>query len=150
MNILIDDRQNCIKIEESIIENIERAILEVLKLENESLDSEISISFVENEEIKKLNKEYRNIDEETDVLSFPIEEDFSFMEGPKLLGDIIISVEKAIEQSKEYDHSFQREMLYLTVHSTFHLLGYDHMEDSEKKIMRKKEEEIMNILNINR
>lgn len=150
MNILIDNRQNFRKIEESIIKNIEIAIGEVLKYEKESMDSEISISFVEKEEIKELNREYRNIDEVTDVLSFPIEEDFLFEQGPKLLGDVIISVEKAAEQSIEYNHSFEREMVYLTVHSIFHLLGYDHIEEEDKEIMRKKEKYVMNILNINR
>lgn len=148
MNILIDDRQSVREIEESIIKNIEIAIGEVLKYEKESMDSEISISFVEKEEIKELNREYRNIDEVTDVLSFPIEEEFLLTQGPKLLGDVIISVEKAKEQSIEYNHSFEREMVYLTVHSIFHLLGYDHIDEKDKQIMRRKEKDIMNTLNI--
>ncbi len=148
MNILIDDRQSVREIEESIIKNIEIAIGEVLKYEKESMDSEISISFVEKEEIKELNREYRNIDEVTDVLSFPIEDEFLLTQGPKLLGDVIISVEKAKEQSIEYNHSFEREMVYLTVHSIFHLLGYDHIDEKDKQIMRRKEKDIMNTLNI--
>lgn len=150
MNILIDDRQNKVEIDEAIVESMEKAIVEVLEYEKEPLDFEVSLSFVTNEEIHELNKEYRNVDSETDVLSFPVDQDFLFEGGPNLLGDVIISIEKAVEQAREYGHSFEREMVYLTVHSIFHLLGYDHMNEDEKQIMRKKEEDIMTILDINR
>lgn len=150
MNILIDDRQNKVEIDEAIVESMEKAIVEVLEYEKEPLDFEVSLSFVTNEEIHELNKEYRNVDSETDVLSFPVDQDFLFEGGPNLLGDVIISIEKAVEQAREYGHSFEREMVYLTVHSIFHLLGYDHMDEDEKQIMREKEEDIMTILDINR
>jgi len=78
-----------------------------------------------NEEIKDLNKEYRNVDSETDVLSFPMNEEF---DGVNILGDIVISTQKIIEQADEYKHSKEREMIYLIVHSMLHLLGYDHMD----------------------
>lgn len=147
MDIYIDNRQDKVKLDSNIYEVLEEAIKESLLLEGRHLNYEISISFVDNEEIRELNREYRNIDRETDVLSFPLEEDESIVPIP-LLGDIIISVEKALEQSIEYGHSLLREICYLTVHSMFHLLGYDHMEEDEKKIMRSKEKQVMKNLSI--
>lgn len=149
MDLLIDNRQDKIEVEKDIIDEIENAIESALKYEKGNIDYEVSLSLVDNIEIKELNKEYRNIDRETDVLSFPLDEEFQF-EGMKMLGDIIISVEKALEQSKDYNHSFLREMVYLTVHSMFHLMGYDHIDEEDKKIMRKKEEEVLEIINIKR
>ena len=128
---------------------------------------EISLLFVDNDEIREINNETRNIDKETDVLSFPMldypkdkvfkdvyknyEFDETYMDGEELvLGDIVLSLEKALEQSKEYNHSFKREASYLVVHSVLHLLGYDHMEEDEKKVMRKREEEILGELDIKR
>ena len=102
-----------------------KVIKESLLVEGKSLDYEVSISLVNNEEIKELNRDYRGVDSETDVLSFPLEDDFG-MDLP-LLGDIIITVEKALEQAEEYGHSLEREMAYLTAHSMFHLMGYDHL-----------------------
>ncbi|NMB26581.1 MAG: rRNA maturation RNase YbeY [Tissierellia bacterium] len=142
MELYIDNRQDKVKIDNNIYEILEEVIKECLLLEGKSLNYEISLSFVDNKEIKELNKEYRNIDKETDVLSFPMEEE-NFLVPMPLLGDIIISAEKALEQSIEYGHSLLREISYLTVHSMFHLLGYDHMEEDEKKLMRYKEKEVM-------
>lgn len=147
MEIYIDNRQEKVDIQEEIHGIIEKVVKEVLDYENKSLDCEVSVSFVDNEEIKELNKEYRGIDRETDVLSFPMDDEF-IIEGPLLLGDIIISAEKALEQSQDFDHSFIREVAYLTAHSMLHLLGYDHMEESEKSIMREKEKDIMKRLGI--
>lgn len=113
---------------------IERCLL----IERNSVDYEVSISFVEPEEIEYLNQTYRNIQDVTDVLSFPMDDDLSIVDRP-ILGDIVINVERAKEQSLEYGHSFEREIIYLLVHSMFHLLGYDHMTTSEKKAMREKE-----------
>lgn len=147
MQVDIDNRQSKIEINEEVKDIIKKTIKEVLILEDKSLDYEISISFVDNEEIQDLNREFRGVDKETDVLSFPME-DF-FIEGaPQLLGDIIISLEKAFDQAKEFGHSLEREIAYLTAHSTFHLLGYDHLVDDEKGIMRRKEKEIMRSLEI--
>lgn len=145
MLVYIDNRQEKIEVDNNIEEILEKVVKECLLLEKESTDYEISISLVDNEEIRDLNREYRNIDRETDVLSFPLDEDFG--EVP-ILGDIVISLEKALEQSKEYNHSLVREVAYLTAHSMFHLMGYDHKEENEKKIMRKKEKEIMKRLGI--
>lgn len=107
MEIYIDNRQDKIVLDDSIYELIEKTIKEVLLLEEESLNCEISISFVDNQEIRVLNREYRGIDRETDVLSFPLG-DTLFTDGPKLLGDIIISLEKALEQSQDFGHSFRK------------------------------------------
>ena len=146
MEIYIDNRQEKIKINKEIEELIDKTIKEVLLFEDFSLDCEISISFVDNEEIRELNREYRGVDKETDVLSFPLDEEP--FHGPIMLGDIIISIEKAIEQAEEFDHPVDREIAYLVCHSTLHLLGYDHMIDDEKKEMRSKEKEIMKSLGI--
>ncbi len=147
--VFIDNRQG-VEIDKDLEAGILLAITTVLEYEDMDLDYEVSLSFVDNEEIRELNKNFRNIDRETDVLSFPNIEDFEldYDFGPKLLGDIVISLEKAKEQAKEYKHSFEREIIYLTVHSMLHLLGYDHMEEEEKLIMRGKEKEIMNILKV--
>lgn len=159
MNILIDNRQDkvdAINLEE-LVEKVIKTVLEV----EEVIDNvEVSVSFVDNEEIRKLNKYYRGIDKPTDVLSFPLaefEETYDKIEKidqeseeVQPIGDIVISLEKALEQSMEYGHSFEREVAYLTAHSMLHLLGYDHQTEEERKIMRQKEEEIMARLNIGR
>ncbi|NMB09022.1 MAG: rRNA maturation RNase YbeY [Tissierellia bacterium] len=145
MEIYIDNRQDKIEIDENMVEILKLAIKESLLLEKGATDYEISISIVDNVEIRLLNREYRNIDKETDVLSFPLNDEFGDI---PMLGDIIISGEKALEQSIEYGHSLIREMAYLTVHSMFHLMGYDHMVDEDKAIMRNKEKKVMNNIGI--
>lgn len=147
MDVYIDNRQNKVEINEEIKSIVKDVIEECLKLEGKSLDVEVSLSFVDNEEIRELNKEYRNVDSATDVLSFPMDED-SFGLFTPLLGDIVISLEKALEQSEEYGHSLIREVAYLTAHSMFHLMGYDHMTEEEKIVMREKEKEVMKTLKI--
>ncbi|WP_025641481.1 rRNA maturation RNase YbeY [Schnuerera ultunensis] len=147
MELYIDDRQDKVKLDKDIFEAVENAIKETLLLEGKSLNYEISLTFVDNEEIRKLNREYRKVDRETDVLSFPMEQDESQFPVP-MLGDIVISAEKTLEQSIEYGHSFVREISYLTVHSMLHLLGYDHMNENEKLTMRNKEKEVMEKLKI--
>ena len=114
--------------------------------------AEISLTLVEPEEIKSLNAEYRNVDSVTDVLSFPQFEDKEQMPsgGELCLGDVVICVERAQQQAEEYGHSFEREMVYLLVHSLLHLLGYDHMDDDEKAIMREKEEHVMEHVDLRR
>lgn len=147
MEIFIDNRQDKIIIEKDIYNILEKVVEEALLLEKDSLNYELSISFVDNEKIRQLNRDYRNIDKETDVLSFPLDNDFAF-EGPILLGDIIISGEKALEQAEDLGHSLNRELAYLTGHSIFHLLGYDHLNPEDKSIMRGKEKELMKKINI--
>lgn len=165
--IYIDNRQNKIKLNDEIINILNEIVDYTLKEEKLNVDYEVSIIFIDNEKIKELNNEYRNIDKETDVLSFPMIEyphgmvykdiytnykfdDSFYDEGRLVIGDIAISLEKAKAQSEEYGHSLLREVCYLTVHSILHLLGYDHMEEKEKNIMREREEEILKKFNINR
>lgn len=129
--------------------------------EEEGLDNikiYINIILTNPEEIKRINKEYRNIDKETDVLSFPmfqkeeIEELIKKKENivTDILGDVVISIPRVYEQAEEYNHSFERELSYMVVHGFYHLMGYDHMEEEEKKIMRQKEENVLQKLNITR
>lgn len=165
--IYIDNRQDKIEVSEELTKQLEDTIMTALKEEEVNVACEVSLVFVDNEEIREINNENRGIDRETDVLSFPILDypkdkvykevykdakfDETYLDGEDLvIGDIVLSLEKALEQSKEYNHSFEREACYLVVHSVLHLLGYDHMEDEEKKRMREREEYILNKLNITR
>jgi len=121
--------------------------------ENIDVDrSEISVTFVDMEEIHQLNRDYREVDSTTDVLSFPQFDDLNDLpeEGEIALGDVVICKDKAEEQAQEFGHSFEREIIYLFVHSVLHLLGYDHMDEDEKKIMRRQEEAVMEQLGITR
>ena len=114
----------------------------------------VNIILTTPQNIKSINKQYRNIDKETDVLSFPMFEKSEIKQIntqiQEVLGDIIISIDRVKEQAKEYGHSFIRELSYMVVHGFYHLMGYDHMEEEEKKEMRKKEENILSKLNITR
>jgi probable rRNA maturation factor len=165
--IFLDNRQEKIEMTEELENKIEDIIEYTLKEEGVNIPFEISIIFIDNEEIRKINKEQRDIDKATDVLSFPMLDyedgkvfkemylDYKFdfcdlNEGNLVLGDMALSLEKAAEQAEEYGHSFIREVMYLVVHSILHLLGYDHMEEKDKVLMRKREEEILNKFNINR
>ncbi len=155
MTVLIDNRTDE-DINPKITEIINSVAEESLRYENFDLNCEVSVSFVTNEEIHSINKHFRNIDRETDVLSFPqltFEENEEISrneDGEIILGDIIISVEKALEQSKEYGHSFEREMAFLTAHSMLHLMGYDHMTPEEEKDMFKRQKDILENLGISR
>ncbi|WP_427339552.1 rRNA maturation RNase YbeY [Caloranaerobacter sp. DY30410] len=148
MELLIDDRQNKVIIEEDVKDAVKNVILECLKLEGLSNNYEVSVSFVDNEEIRKLNREYRGKDSPTDVLSFPMKDEEIDQDYTPILGDIVISAEKALQQSIEFGHSFKREVAYLTAHSMFHLMGYDHETEEEKLVMRQKEKEVMKRLKI--
>ena len=145
IKVFFDDRQDVMEITKDNEDAIKNAVDAVLAEEGLHGDFEVSVSFVTNEEIKELNREYRNVDSETDVLSFPMDEVF---DGVTILGDIVISTQKIIEQANDFNHSLEREMCYLTVHSMLHLLGYDHMNKDEKNKMRAKEKEIMKKLKI--
>ena len=144
-------------------EDWERIVEKVLKkcFEEEGLiDSKLimTITFTTPEEIRKINKKYRKIDKATDVLSFPMFEKAELDEKIKnkdflyedVLGDVIISIDKVKEQAEEYGHSFERELSYMVVHGFYHLMGYDHIEEEDKKIMRPKEEKVLEQLNITR
>lgn len=165
--IYVDNRQNKLEVNDSLIEELTKVIDFALKEEDVNIKCEVSLVLVDNDEIKEINSSTRGINKETDVLSFPMleyengkvfKEMYTNYEFPQsdfdgeelVLGDIVLSLEKALEQSKEFNHSYEREASYLVVHSVLHLLGYDHMEDEERKIMRTREEEILNKLNITR
>lgn len=150
MSLLIDDRQNKVYIKDELVKTLEKVVEASLEYEELDPNYEVSLSFVDNQEIQSLNKQYRGKDYATDVLSFPMVEDESQDVEEILLGDIVISVEKAVEQAKDYNHSFEREMAFLTVHSMFHLMGYDHMNKAEEQEMRAKEEAVLVKLGIQR
>lgn len=153
MEIILDDRQDKIKVNEELIEKIKDIIVECLDYEGYDDDYEVSLSFVDNKEIHQLNRDFRGVDRATDVLSFPLltdEFEFDVEVEEESLGDIVISLERALEQSVDYNHSFEREVCFLVCHSMFHLLGYDHDTEENTKEMRSKEEHILNKLNITR
>lgn len=147
VRVIITDSQRKVKIPSGLRMLIRRACIAVLRNEKFAGNAEVSVTFVDNDEIRRLNAKFRDIDSATDVLSFPMGEngeyDVNHSTGAKILGDVVISMEKAQQQAKEFEHSFEREVCYLTVHSMLHLLGYDHMDDEEKAVMRAKEEEVM-------
>ena len=161
-----ENRQDKLEVTENFIERLSNVCDFALKEEGVECQYQISLLF-DNEEIREINNETRNIDRATDVLSFPMLDfedkkvfnemylnydfDETFKDGDELiLGDMVLSLERALEQSEEYGHSYEREVSYLVVHSILHLLGYDHMEEDDKKRMRKREEEILNKLQIRR
>ncbi len=139
-----------------IIKPVIEACYKEEKLTNSKLTIQITLTNPQN--IRKYNKEYRNIDKETDVLSFPMFEKVELDEKIKnqdfpyedILGDMVISIDRVKEQAVEYGHSFKRELSYMVVHSFYHLMGYDHMEEEDKKQMRQKEENILQKLDITR
>ena len=140
-------------------EIIKKVVQQCFKEENmEDSKLYISITLTTPEHIHEINKQYRNVDRATDVLSFPMFEKDELDEKIKnndfehedVLGDIVISIEKVEEQAKEYGHSFEREFAYMLVHGFYHLMGYDHIEDDDKVVMRKKEEIVLNKLGITR
>ena len=134
--------------------NIINKVLEKCFIEENLSDKKLYINVVltNPENIKKINKEFRKIDKETDVLSFPMFEKEEIQKikntNEDILGDIVISIEKVKNQANEYGHSFERELSYMAVHGFYHLMGYDHIKESDKKIMRQKEENILQKLQI--
>lgn len=148
MELWIDNRQSIYPVDEALMEEIERAVKMSLQMERNSLDYEVSVSFVSNEEIHELNRDYRGVDRPTDVLSFQMDEEEVYGEMDVVLGDIVISMEKAMEQAEDFGHSLTREVVYLTVHSMFHLMGYDHMNEEEKAEMRGKEKAVLKELGV--
>lgn len=159
MSVVIDNRQDIIEVNQDLEAFVEKVVQKALETELEE-DYEVSISFVDNNEIKELNKQYRNKDAATDVLSFPMlefedaEEDSTdegeYMETDMLLGDIVISLEKAREQAVEYGHSFERELAFLLVHGVLHLIGMDHEDEEQEKEMLEKQDRILELLHITR
>jgi len=133
---------------------LNQAIDEAIRMAEGPEEAEVSLMLVDDQRIHALNLEYRGVDRPTDVLSFAlqeeVEEEPEIEEEDDMLGDIVISVERARDQAEEYGHSFQREIVYLAVHGTLHLLGFDHEEENDKQEMRMKEEEVMAKLKLER
>lgn len=155
VKVYIRNNQTKIKVPVGIRLLIRKCCIAVLNNEGFKENAEISVTFVDNEEIHALNKQYRNMDKPTDVLSFPLGEDgkYDFNNESKsyMLGDIVISIETALKQSKIYGHSLEREIGFLTVHSMLHLLGYDHETSKLDALkMREKEEAVLEKLGISR
>ncbi|QDP40643.1 rRNA maturation RNase YbeY [Radiobacillus deserti] len=154
MQIDFQDATNQVKPEH--IELVEKLLVQAAQLENVAEDAELSVSFVDNDEIQIINRDYRNKDKPTDVISFAMQENVDDEpeimgdNGPLLLGDIIISVDKAEEQAKDYKHSFERELGFLAVHGFLHLLGYDHMNEEDEKKMFGRQEEILHAFGLSR
>ncbi len=155
IKVIITDEQAKVKIPTGLRLLIRRSCTAVLVSEGFEGSAEISVTFVDDERIHQLNKEFRNVDSSTDVLSFPLGEngvyDVNPETGAKLLGDIVISMEHAVAQAQLYEHSLQREVAFLTVHSMLHLLGYDHVNGGLERVrMREKEEEVLIKLGLHR
>lgn len=156
LKVYVKNNQTEIKVPVGIRLLIRRCCQAVLSTEKFNKDAEVSVSFVSNNEIRNLNRIYRNKDSVTDVLSFPLTGDDGSVEinpetGAVLLGDVVISLETAVKQAQSYGHSLEREVGFLTVHSMLHLLGYDHETSLlDQRIMREKEESVLENLGISR
>lgn len=154
MTVLIDDNQDRIKVDDDIMSLIEKAVDTCVSVEDLPYDCEVSVTLVDDEKIRVLNREYRKVDAPTDVLSFAMLEGEDVVDanedGEVILGDIVISLERARGQAEEYGHSIERETAYLAIHGALHLLEYDHMNEKDKGIMRKREEEVLEILGLKR
>ncbi len=151
--VIITNQQKAVKIPTGVRMLIRRTCNAVLQMEKFEGSAEVSVTFVDNEQIRELNKQYRDKDAATDVLSFPMGEngvyDINHSTGAKILGDVVISVPRAVEQAERYGHSLEREIGYLTAHSMLHLLGYDHENGGLEKVrMREKEELVMSQLGL--
>ncbi|HBQ27896.1 MAG TPA: rRNA maturation RNase YbeY [Desulfotomaculum sp.] len=152
MAVLVSNLQKEVPVSEELTKMAEKAAIEALGLAEKSFDREVEISvvFVDDAYIQRLNYQYRNQNTPTDVLSFAMQEGEEVPnEGEVvLLGDVVVSLPRAWEQSKEFEHSLLREVAYLIGHGVLHLLGYDHQKEVERQIMRAKEETILSKLNV--
>lgn len=161
MEVIIENIQDKVNFTEKMKDLIDKAIEKSLYLEGFKIDSEISVLLVDDERIREINREQRNIDKPTDVLSFPIVNivegkinpgigDYDMENGLILLGDIVISLETAVKQAEEYGHSLERELAFLVTHGVFHLLGYDHQDREQEKRMMSKQESVLKSLGLSR
>ncbi len=153
--VIITNDQKAVKIPTGVRLLIRRCCNAVLTYEEFKEPAEVSVTFVDDERIHSLNKEYRDVDSSTDVLSFPLGENGVYDKnndtGANLLGDIVISIPTAVRQAETYGHSLQREIGFLTVHSMLHLLGYDHVNGGMEEVrMREKEERVLTELGLKR
>ena len=162
LNLIITNQQDEVEISDEIQDAVSKVVEKVIEQQGILIPVEISLVFTDDERICELNRNFRDKDIPTDVLSFPQLEfekpgviqagDYPKEDGYPILplGDIVISVERAQEQAEMFGHSFMREIGYLTAHSMFHLLGYDHEQEDEKKVMRSKEEAVLNEIGLTR
>ncbi|MFE6167584.1 rRNA maturation RNase YbeY [Viridibacillus arvi] len=156
MSLNIDFLDETSKVKDSDIELVEKLLQHAATVENIEDETELSVTFVTNEAIHEINRQYRQKDAPTDVISFALEEMGEgeveiIAEGmPRILGDIIISIDRTKEQADEYGHSFERELGFLAVHGFLHLLGYDHMEPEDEKVMFGKQDKILESYGLSR
>ncbi|NKE05142.1 MULTISPECIES: rRNA maturation RNase YbeY [Mesobacillus] len=149
MSLEIDFLDEVNELSDQEINDIEKLLNYAAEKENVQEGSELSVTFVSNDRIQEINREYRDKDRPTDVISFALEEmgegelEIVGVDIPRILGDIIISIPKAREQAEEYNHSFMRELGFLAVHGLLHLLGYDHMNEQDEKQMFDRQKEIL-------
>ncbi|KGP90500.1 rRNA maturation factor [Pontibacillus chungwhensis BH030062] len=152
----IDFHDETNSVEEDYIDLIQRILDFASNQENITDEAELSVSFVDNNEIQIINRNYRQKDEPTDVISFAMQEEgdgemkIMGAEMPLLLGDIVISVDRAKEQAEEYNHTYERELGFLALHGFLHLLGYDHMNEEDEKKMFSRQEEILHEFGLKR
>lgn len=156
MSLNIDFLDETENVKEKDIELVEKLLQHAAKILEIEDEAELSVTFVTNEAIHEINRTYRQKDAPTDVISFALEEIGEgetpiIAEGmPRVLGDIIISTDRTIEQAEEYGHSFERELGFLAVHGFLHLLGYDHMDPEDERVMFGKQDEILNSFGLTR
>ncbi|MBQ3064086.1 MAG: rRNA maturation RNase YbeY [Clostridia bacterium] len=147
LTVYFENAQTAHAVDEALENLVRDAVLATLAYEGVKGAAEVSVTFTDNAGIQALNRAYREIDRATDVLSFPLFEDAA--DGTKMLGDIVLSLEKCAAQAEEFGHGFARECAFLTVHSTLHLLGYDHeTSEADELDMRKRQTEIMDRLGL--
>jgi len=146
MQLIINDEQDKHLLPKKLLQTVEKVVYEIVKTEDADTERAVGLIFVDNDVIRELNRSYRGIDSPTDVLSFALDEGEDFDPCPcndDPLGDIYISVERAVEQAEEYGHGLEREICFLALHGMLHLLGYDHQTEAEEKVMQDKIEKIL-------
>ena len=158
LNLVWENEQDKVNITDELCDKIRTCLERALESEEFCDDAEISLTFTDNDAIRELNLESRGKDSATDVLSFPMLEqdddgtliiyDEDIVDGNVLLGDIVISIARVKQQATEYEHSFEREFAYMLVHGFYHLMGEDHIEEADKKVMREKEENVLEALGL--
>ena len=147
LKIYFENTQSAMRITYNLKMLVRRAVLATLSSEGVTGAAEVSVTFTDNDRIREINREHRLIDAPTDVLSFPLFEESG--DGTKMLGDIVLSLEKCAAQAEEFGHSFKRECAFLTVHSTLHLLGYDHETcEEDERDMRERQTKIVEAMGL--
>ncbi|MBC7765607.1 MAG: rRNA maturation RNase YbeY [Hyphomonadaceae bacterium] len=150
--IIIENEQTLFAVDADLLNIIQKVALKALEVEKFAQPCEVSVLLVDNQEMHRLNHQFRDMDKPTDVLSFSMieggydERDIAYVSDLLLLGDIVISLERANEQAQSYGHTFEREVAFLTAHAMLHLLGYDHLTDTQEQDMMQKQEAILNEL----